>query len=338
MAQEKENTRDALMRSAPETDEIRRKVAETEKQVLEENQFHSLTDFKSPAARSEERRILIIIVGAVIYSIGMNLFLQPLHLYAGGFMGFSQLFARLLDKVGIYRGSFNLSGIIYYILNIPALIVAFRKTRKRFVIKSVFSVSLITVLLSFVPIPATPILEERVANVIIAGLLCGTGVGLILRMGASDGGSDTIGMIISETNGKLSVGRIALLLNCVLYGIMLFLFDIPTVIYSLIYSSFNSIACDRMHTQNISSQALIITKLEDTAQLEVEVMGRLHRGMTKWKVRGSYTGDEETILLVLVSKYEMAQLRSIVHKFDEHAFMSVTEGVDVEGRFPRRLT
>ena len=60
--------------------------------------------------------------------------------------------------------------------------------------------------------------------------------------------------------------------------------------------------------------------------------------MTKWKVRGSYTGDEETILLVLVSKYEMAQLRSIVHKFDEHAFMSVTEGVDVEGRFPRRLT
>ena len=116
MAQEKENKRDAITGSAPETDEIRRKVAETEKQVLEENQFHSLTDFKSPAARSEERRILIIIVGAVIYSIGMNLFLQPLHLYAGGFMGFSQLFARLLDKVGIYRGSFNLSGIIYYIL------------------------------------------------------------------------------------------------------------------------------------------------------------------------------------------------------------------------------
>ena len=157
-------------------------------------------------------------------------------------------------------------------------------------------------------------------------------------MGASDGGSDTIGMIISETNGKLSVGRIALLLNCVLYGIMLFLFDIPTVIYSLIYSSFNSIACDRMHTQNISSQALIITKLDDTGPLEVEVMGRLHRGMTKWKVRGSYTGDEETILLVLVSKYEMTQLRSIVHRFDEHAFMSVTEGVDVEGRFRRKLT
>ena len=119
---------------------------------------------------------------------------------------------------------------------------------------------------------------------------------------------------------------------------MLFLFDIPTVIYSLIYASFNSIAADRIHTQTISSQVLIITKMEDTSPLEIEIMGSLYRGMTKWKAQGAYSGDTETILLILVSKHEMAELRHIVKQFDPKAFMSVTEGVDVEGNFLRKLT
>lgn len=316
---------------------VRQRIDEKEAQIANADKILNLSDIKSPAVRHEGLRIAWIFAGASIYALGMNIFLQPLNLYAGGFMGFSQLFAKLLNQAGLHFGSLNLSGIIYYILNIPALVVAYKTTRRRFVVKSLLSVTLITVLLSVVPIPEAPVLEDKIANCIIAGLICGTGVGIILRSGASDGGSDTIGMILSQMNTTFSVGKIALSLNCILYGIMLFLFDIPTVIYSLIYAAFNSIATDRMHTQTISSQVLIITKMPDTSPLEIEVMGTLHRGMTKWKACGAYSGDEETILLILISKHEMIQLRNIVKQFDPKAFMSVTEGVDVKGNFLRKL-
>ncbi|MBR2121325.1 MAG: YitT family protein [Lachnospiraceae bacterium] len=317
--------------------DIRDQVDKTKRQEEKEESLLNPEGLMSPGIRHEGVRILFIIAGSLIYSFGINVFLEPLHLYAGGFVGFSQLFANLLGRTGILPAHIHFAGIIYYLLNIPGMIYAIRRMRRRFVFKTILSVTFMTVFLSLIPIPSVPVLDDRLANCIVAGLLAGTGIGLILRMGASDGGTDTIGMILLQTGGKLSVGRTTLLVNAVLYTICLFLFDIPTVIYSLIYSVFSSMAADRIHTQNISSHILIITKLPDTTPLEIEIMGRLNRGITKWKATGAYTGDDETILMVLTSKYEVNRLRNIVHRQDPHAFIVADEGVNVDGHFLRKL-
>lgn len=292
---------------------------------------------KSPGIRHEALKIAMIAVGAFVYAFGVNLFLEPLDLYAGGFVGFAQLIANLLGRTGLLPARIHFAGIIYYLLNIPGMLIAYRRMRRRFVLKTIVSVTFMTLFLSLVPIPKAPILDDRLANCIIAGLISGTGIGLILRMGASDGGSDTIGMILLQTGSRLSVGQMALSVNIVLYTICLFLFDIPTVIYSLIYSVFNTTTTDRIHTQNIRTHILIITKLADTSPIEVEIMGRLGRGITKWKATGSYTGDDETILMVMTSKYEVNRLRSIVHQQDPQAFIVVDEGVNIDGNFRKNL-
>ena len=317
--------------------EIRDLVKLTQKEEANAESIQSVADITSPGMRREYLRILGIVAGFFIYSFGLNIFLEPLHLYAGGFMGFSQLISHLLGRIGILPAHIHLSGILYYILNIPGMIIAFRKMRHRFVFKTILSVTLTTIFVSLLPSPSSPVLDDRLANCIVAGLIGGTGVGLILRMGASDGGTDTLGMILLQTGGKLSVGRTALLINIVLYSICLFLFDIPTVIYSLIYSVFNTTAADRIHTQNISSHIFIITKMEDTRPLEVDIMGRLDRGITKWQAKGAYTGDDETILMVLVSKYEVNRLRHIVRHWDEKAFIVACEGVNVDGHFKKKI-
>ena len=103
------------------------------------------------------------------------------------------------------------------------------------------------------------------------------------------------------------------------------------------FTAFSSFSADRIYTQNISSHILIITKLPDTTPLEVEIMGRLNRGVTKWKATGAYTGDDETILMVLTSKYEVNRLRNIVHRLDPHAFIVADEGVNVDGHFLKKL-
>ena len=283
-------------------------------------------------------KVPVIILGALIYSVGMNLFLRPLHLYSGGLMGFAQLIQDLMTRAGVNLHNFNISGVLYYILNAPGLIIAAKKMRRRFILKTLLAVTAVTVLLSIIPIPNSPIMEDSLTNTIMAGLICGAGVGIMLWTGACDGGMSIIGMILINIRGKGSVGHINIATNAVLYTIMLFLFDVPTVIYSLIYSVFCSIAADKIHTQNIFTQVTIITKLEDTKPMEVEVMGRLHRGMTEIHAKGIFTGEPVRIFIIYLSKYEVGRLKAIVKCYDERAFIVEDEGVRIDGNFLKKIT
>ena len=309
-----------------------------EELVVKEEEKIARNDSGTRAAKKESLKFPVILLGALIYSIGLNCFLRPLHLYSGGFMGFAQLFQELLSRAGINFGGFNVSGVFYYLMNVPGLVMAAKRMRKRFIIKTVFAVTSITVLLSVIPIPDNLILEDRLSNTIVAGLICGAGIGIILWMGACDGGMNIIGMLIIMMKGKGSVGQVSLITNIILYTIMLFLFDVPTVIYSLMYSVFNSIAADKIHTQNISTQVTVITKLEDTKPMEVEVMGRLNRGMTEINASGIFTGDPVKIFFIYVSKYETSRLKAIIRSYDPHAFIVENEGVHIDGNFLRKLT
>ena len=311
--------------------ELRDEVIRTEREVAE-------SDTGRNAAKQESLKLPVIFAGALIYAFGMNVFLKPLRLYAGGFMGFAQIITTLLNRAGMSFGGIDLSGILYYVLNVPAMIIAWKQMRHRFIVKTLFAVSMITVLLTVIPIPAAPVLDDTIANVLISGLICGAGIGVILRMGACDGGMTLVGMLILSDSGKSSIGRIGIGANIVLYAVMLFLFDVPTVIYSLIYSTVSSLSCDRFHTQNISAQVLILTKLEDTREMEIEVMGRLHRGMTELSGEGAFTGDREKIFLIFVSKFETARVRSIVRQYDPNAFIVISEGVTIDGNFQKKLT
>ncbi len=287
---------------------------------------------------TERYRIPMILCGALIYSFGVNLFLRPLHLYSGGFMGFAQLITNLLRSSGLYHSKMDLAGFIYYLMNIPGLIIAYKTMRRRFLYKSVLSVSLITVLLTLVPIPKAPILDETIANCLVAGIMGGAGVGMILRSGSSDGGMDLIGMILIQLKGHYSVGMVNIAANAVLYTICLILFDVPTAIYSLIYSVISSTTCDKVHTQNINVEVLLVTKLEDTEPLEVAIMGSTGRGMTKMSATGSYSGQGETVFLIVLSKYEVQEFLNVAREYDPSAFIIYDENIQVEGHFTKKLT
>ena len=252
-------------------------------------------------------------------------------------MGFAQLIKYGLSNLGLSFYGVEITGIIYYLLNIPAMVVAYRWMRKRFLIKTVLAVTWVTLLLTIIPKPSAPILDSTLGNAMVAGLICGTGVGLILLMGSCDGGVNLIGILLISNKGNTSVGKVSIIGNVILYGTMLFLFDIPTVIYSLIYSVFSSIAVDKIHAQNISTQVTVITKLTDTRDMEIEVMGRLNRGMTEIDANGLFTGEPVKMFIIFINKREEGRLRGIIKAHDPHAFIVENEGVRIEGNFLRKL-
>ena len=288
--------------------------------------------------KEQGKRMFLAVCGAAIYAFGVNLFVVPAALYSGGLMGASQVIRTLLVRFfDLSLEGFDMAGLIYYAVNIPILILAMKNISKQFFIKTIICVTMQTVFLSLIPIPAQPLLPNDVlASSVIGGLICGYGMGLALRMGGSLGGTDIIGMLLIKWKKDISVGRVSLAVNAVLYTVCLFLFDVSTVIYSLIYAAVSSLAVDHGHSQNINVQVQIITK-RDNRELEQEIFQKMNRGITRLDSTGAYTNEKSNILFILISKYEVAQLRQIVLKYDPQAFIVMNEGVTVVGHYLKKL-
>ena len=283
-------------------------------------------------------RFLGAMGGAVIYALGINLFIVPVSLYSGGIMGFAQVIRTVLvDYMHLPVQNFDIAGVIYYLINAPILLLSMKRIGRRFFAKTVVCVTIVTVLLSLIPIPDQPILpDDRLACCVIGGMICGVGMGLALKCGGSLGGTDIVGMMLIKWRRDFRVGRVNMAVNVVLYGVCLFLFNIPTVIYSLIYAAVSGMAIDRTHSQNINVEVRIITK-KDSRELEQEILGELDRGITRLDSVGAYTNEKSNILYILISKYEVSRLKHIVLKYDPQAFIVMNEGVSVIGHYLKKL-
>lgn len=287
----------------------------------------------------KEKKIFIelcnIIVGSFLFSIAINLFIVPSNLYNGGFLGMSQVIRHILVNYFYMNfGSFDISGILYLLINIPILYIAYSKLGRSFFIKTILSVVVNTFFLSIIKSPKTPLVNDILSACIIGGIIAGFGMGITLRAGGSGGGLDVIGVYYTKKYPDFTVGRISITFNLFVYGVCALLFNIPTVIYSIIYTTFSYLICDKTHHQNIMVTIMIFTKVDGIDNLILE---KLNRGVTSWQGNGAYTHEDKKILLIVASKYEANFIRKIVNKADPNAFIIINEGVSVIGNFEKRL-
>ena len=275
----------------------------------------------------------MIMAGSLLYALGMNLFLTPLHLFSGGGVGLAQLLTLFIEQF-IDVGSFNLYGIVYLLINIPLLFLAYFQLGKNFFIKTMMGSGAISLFITLVPTLATPIVDDFLTSVLIGGIACGAGVGIILIAGGSGGGIDVVAMWAAKKFKNASVGKISLYFNVLLYSIMLFMFDAQTVIYSLIYTVIFTLVLDKTHYQNINVRVMIFTKKPG---IDEAINLRTRRGVTKWDGCGAYTKESTQILVSCINKYEVNEVMDMVQSIDPQAFVIVDENVMVNGNFEKRL-
>lgn len=283
----------------------------------------------------EGKRLLICVLGAFLYAAGTNLFVVPAGLYTGGLMGFCQVIRTALARYfQLNFNNFDIAGIIYYLINIPIFVVAFKRMGRMFFAKTLFTVTVMTLFLSL--IPTRMIVKDTMAACMVGGIITGAGIGLTLRMASSGGGMDVVGVLLIRWKRDFSVGKANLFVNLALYAICLFMFDVEIVVYSVIYAAVHSVAMDKVHIQNINVEAKIITKADTTA-LEKVIFEEIYRGITKWSTMGAYTHEDSHMLYITLSKYEVSRLKAAVHRFDPNAFIVINEGVGVDGNFVKKL-
>ena len=282
-------------------------------------------------------RNAMVIVGMLLFSMGINFFIVPAQLYNGGVLGISQIIRTILTTyLSLSFGGTDIAGIINLILNIPLFVLAYCSIGRNFFWRTVICVISQTIFLSVLPIPATPFVKDALTASMMGGILAGTGIGVALRFGGSSGGMDIVGMFFTKKYKNFSVGKVSLTVNAIVYGICAVLFGIPTAIYSIIYSAVSMLMTDRAHTQNINTEVMIFSKKEPKAILDY-IVTQFKRDATWWEAKGGYTEGKTYMVLTVLSKYESEHLKRALKEIDDKAFVVAKEGMHVVGKYEKHL-
>ena len=283
------------------------------------------------------QRNVVAVVGMLVFSAGINLFIVPANLYNGGVLGISQVIRTVLVRYfHLASGTTDIAGIINMLLNIPLFVLAYVFVGKKFFFRTLVCVVSQTLFLSLIPIPAIPIVRDSLTASIIGGIFGGTGIGIALQSGGSSGGLDIVGMIFTKRFKGFSVGKVSLSVNAVIYIVCAVLFGLPTAVYSIIYSAVSMLMTDRAHTQNINTEVVIFTKKKPLKIIDY-IVTEYHRDATWWEAKGGYTEENTYMVIVVLSKYECAHLKRELKEVDEHAFVIVKDGMSVVGKYEKHL-
>ena len=276
------------------------------------------------------------IFGLFVSSLAINFFIVPNNLYTGGTLGFAQILRTVIVSAFNINVNIDISSIIYYLINIPLFLIAYKDISKTFFIRTFFSVTINSIFLILIPIPKEPLIQDLLGNVLIGGIIGGIGIGMVLSTGSSTGGTDIVGIVMSKKNNKFTVGNIGLTFNVIVYGICGIKYGIEIMIYSIIYAIFETIMIDKNHTQNICSEAFIFTK-KNPEKMITFINTELKRGATYWEAIGGYTHTRTYITYTVLSKYERMRLERHMKEFDNNAFMVGDDGVEIKGLFDKYL-
>lgn len=286
--------------------------------------------------KKEVQQFAGVILGGFLFALSVNLFIVPLDLYSGGIVGIAQILRTIMETIGSIQipKQFDIAGIINFIINIPLFIMAYKSISRKFFIKTLLCVIVQTISFSLIMIPSTPILDDVLASCVIGGLIGGFGIGLALRSSGSGGGLDILGVYFTKKFSNFSVGKLSLIVNAFVYIGCAVLFDVSTAIYSIIYMACFSLVVDKTHYQNINITCMIFSKQD---QIQDVILRETGRGVTFWKGAGAYTKTDTYIMVTVINKYEISQIKKIIYKHDPHAFVIFNEGMNVSGNFEKRL-
>lgn len=270
----------------------------------------------------------IMIIGVFLYVLAMNMFISPANLYTGGVTGIAQLIIAFASSA--FGIQLSLGGLIF-LLNVPLLYLAWHSIGKRFAVLSILTVVLQSIILELVPMGKFS--DDILLNAVFGGVLIGVGVGMILKIGASTGGTDIVSQYISmKFNG--SFGKYSFGINAVIVLLAGITQGWETALYTIISIYITSVVVDRIHTIHQNLTLYIVTIKED--EMIDAIQKQLYRGITVLEGRGAYTKNNKSVLMIVLSSYELYEALAVIKMVDDHAFTNVVRSEMVQGHFVRK--
>lgn len=257
-------------------------------------------------------------IGSIVTALALQWFLVPNLIIDGGITGLSIIFSKLWD--------IPLSFLVI-VLNVPLFFIGVKHLGKRFFIHTTYSMLCFSLFLSYFEMfpPAT---EEMLLATVFGGALLGIGVGLIIRFGACNDGTESVAIVISKKS-SFSVGEVVLVFNIIIYVIAGSVFGLDRAMYSMLtYIIAYKVVDFISEGLEQAKAAMIITNHGN--KLSKEIYQRLGRTTTTIKGKGLISGEKE-VLYCVITRVEIFELKHIVEELDESAFVTITDVSDIIG-------
>jgi len=264
-------------------------------------------------------------IGTILAAVGLELFLVPNQVIDGGIVGIS-IITSYLTKLPF--------GIFIILLNLPFLFIGYKQIGKTFALSTLFSIVSLSVWTTIFHDFPTATNDVLLAS-IFGGIVLGIGVGLIVRYGGSLDGTEIMAIILDKKSG-FSVGEIVMFFNIFILGSAGFIFGWDKAMYSLLayFIVFKVIDITIEGLNETKAVIIITTKPEKITEV---VMARLGRGITLLEGKGGYSKERKSVLYCVITRLEIAKLKSIINEIDVNAFVTISDVHEVlGGRFSKR--
>ena len=268
------------------------------------------------------RWIVYTVIGSTLFALGFALFLVPNNINTGGVSGLAMIVRELLG--------FGSVGAITMAINIPLFLLGGAKIGKRFFWGSLVGMVVSSVMIDvfgYIPVSSS----ETMIGALYGGVLCGAGLGMVFVAGASTGGSDIMVRLLKKKYRNVPIGRISIMFDATVVLLTGLVFqDISKALYSGIVVFVCGQVIDAVvYRFDYSRVALIISKEHEAIVKAID--RKLERGATYLHGAGSYTKQDMEVVLTVVRKGQLAELKELVMDVDPNAFVIVQEAHQVLG-------
>jgi len=282
--------------------------------------------------KKEGKTLFHVILGTSISSLGILFFLNPAKLYTGGVTGLSQLIINILSLETSGEVVLNL-GLLVMIFQIPLLIFGYFKLSRKFIIYTIISSVIGSVILAF-PVNTSILGDDLLTAAIVGGLLGGLGNGILHAAGTSSGGTAILFQYWSIKTGK-SMGLYQIYLHGAIILVAGIIFGLNIAIYTIVSQLINSVVLDKVFTgYNFIKLEVITTHGKEIAH---ELKSRLPHGVTMIDAIGAYAYQEKTILYAVISVHEMQKYLNLINEIDPSAFIVMAPVQKVKGKFAKKI-
>lgn len=262
-----------------------------------------------------------IILGSFIYAAGVALFLDPNNLAPGGLIGIAVILNRLVSVD---------TGTLYFILNIPIVILGWWKFGAKFIASTFFAIlinSVMTNKLAMFP----PITTEPLLAALAGSILVGVGIAIVFQCGATTGGTDIIVKVLRTKYKHLKTGFLFLVTDIVIVAVSGLVFkDFNIVLYAFIAVTVSGKAMDYMLYGSDEAKLIYIIS-NHGERIASRILKDMDIGATFLSGQGAYTGTEKRVIMCVVQKKRAPELEDIVKHEDKDAFMIVSSANEIYG-------
>ena len=267
----------------------------------------------------------LIIAGCTIFAVGIDMFLVPNGLAAGGVSGLATITSHLAALNGIALPV----GIQTICINVLLMLLVARSGDKRYLVRVVAGFLASGLLIDMVDPLVPKMTADMLLSSIWGGALCGVGIGLVMRGGGNTGGSDIIAQFFQRRFG-IPVGTTFIVSDFIVISISALVFSPRNALYALIAIFISGHVCDAVVDGPRTMRAAYIISNEHGAIAE-QIMYGLNRGCTELQARGVWSGNDRPVLLCVLDRSEAAHLKQIVSECDPDAIVFISEMYEAFG-------